>query len=77
MTSRDSYAAHGTDPERTTVDQVFQFRASALSAFHGRFCSRCDIAIPHLPRFRVPEAENALDTNPDTISDGFFDTKNN
>ena len=43
--------------------KVSQFRASALSAFHYRFCSRCDITIPHLPRFRVPEAESALDTN--------------
>ena len=38
-------------------------KTSALSAFHGSFCGRCDITIPHLPRFRVPEAENALDTN--------------
>ena len=43
--------------------RVFRFRASALSAFHGRFRCRCDITIPHLQRFRVWEADNALDTN--------------
>ena len=32
---------------------LLRFRSSALSAFHGRFCGRCDITIPHLPRFRV------------------------